>query len=146
MTGICKHHEIQYRKAFKASRKKATPARLAILEVLEHAKTPLSAEEIRKALPGNKSDLVTVYRNLELLKNSGWVIAVNLGHQAAYYELADLKHHHHLVCENCGRIAEMDNCEARILSKESLKTKGFARVLRHSLEYFGVCNQCSKNN
>jgi len=146
MQGICRQHEAEYRQAFRAGQKKTTPARLAILEVLEHAGKPISAEEIKGSLPKGTADLATVYRNLDMLKENGWVSLVNISSQAAYYELSRLKHHHHLVCEGCGKIEEIPGCPARNIPSGSLKSKGFAKVLRHSLEYFGVCDRCSKKN
>jgi Fe2+ or Zn2+ uptake regulation protein len=146
MTGVCKNHESHYRQVFKASRQKATPARLAILEALEHASQPLSAEEIKDLLPKGRTDLATVYRNLEMLKDNGWVSSLNISSQTAYYELAKLKHHHHLVCEGCGRMESLAECRASQLSQNFVRQKGFAQVFRHSLEYFGLCKKCVKNN
>jgi len=146
MTGVCKNHENQYRQAFKTSRQKATPARLAILEALEHSKQPLSAEKIKELLPKGRTDLATVYRNLEMLKENGWVASLNISNQTAYYELAKLKHHHHLVCESCGRMEFLAECRASQLPQKLVRQKGFAQVFRHSLEYFGLCKKCVENN
>ena len=146
MTGICKQHETHYRQAFKSSRQRATPARLAILEVLEHTRYPLSADEIKGALPKGKTDLATVYRNLEMLKEKGWVSVLNISSQTVYYELSKLEHHHHLVCESCGRTEALAGCKAAELTKNFLNQKGFARIARHSLEYFGLCKECERIN
>lgn len=146
MTGVCKQHENHYRQAFKTCREKATPARLAILEVLEHSNRPLSAEEIKLRLPRGKTDLATIYRNLEMLKEKKWVSALNISSQTAYYELSRHKHHHHLVCEGCGRIEALAECRAGKFSEKVLKQKGFAQIIRHSLEYFGQCKNCARNN
>ena len=146
MRTICKNHEFQYREAFRQVRQKATPARLAILEVLEHVEKPFSAEEIKTALGSRSIDLATVYRNLELLRANGWVLPVNLDSQTAYYELARREHHHHVVCEVCGQVAELADCGLAGIPKRLFKKIGFAKITRHSLEYFGLCQKCAIKN
>lgn len=143
MMAACKIHEIQYRQAFRKLGQKVTPARLAILEVLEHANKPFSVEEIKSVLADVKVDLATVYRNLELFKANGWVFSVNLDSQISYYELARRGHHHHLICEVCGQVAEMVDCGVKAISKHFFRKMGFAKITRHSLEYFGLCQKCS---
>lgn len=142
METVCKLHETQYRQAFRKLGQKVTPARLAILEVLEHTNKPFSAEEVKVALADKKVDLATIYRNLELFKANGWVFSVNLDSQISYYELTKRGHHHHLVCEACGQIAELADCRVRVISKHFFRKKGFAKITRHNLEYFGLCQKC----
>ncbi|CAN5559161.1 Fur family transcriptional regulator [soil metagenome] len=114
---------------------KATPQRVAVLEALE-AEQHQSLEGIRKRCP--KVGLVTVYRTLDLLGRLGLVRRLDLG-DGPRYELAE-NHHHHLICELCGRISEFDECPLDI-QRLPLRKSGF-EPHSHSLEVYGQCAEC----
>jgi Fur family ferric uptake transcriptional regulator len=122
-----------------------TPGRIALLMFLKKAIKPLSAGDIQKKL-GHKMDKVTVYRALEDFAISKIVAKINLQDTATYYEfLHEDHHHHHIVCEKCGKIEDIENCNQTNLQKEILKhSKSFTTINSHSLEFFGVCKACSK--
>lgn len=121
---------------------KATPGRLALLEVLYSAKSPRSIAKIMREL-GGKIDRVTAYRALAAMEKTGLVRKVNLEHGHADYELA-LDDHHHLVCTACGRLEDFGGCDLRGLERKALKqSKYFAEIRQHSLEFFGLCKACA---
>lgn len=96
---------------------------------------------------GNKSiHQVTVYRILHALKHAGIVTQVDFRHGRSYYELRDEQHdHHHIVCVKCGRVEDFVGCDYERLAAKALKqARGFATIVSHSLELFGMCNTCSK--
>lgn len=122
---------------------KATPKRLALLELLQKSKKPLSIQEITKGLRGKKMDQVTAYRILDVLEKIGLVRKVDLQHGHADYELAN-DDHHHIVCTRCGKIEDFEGCELEALTKKiARKSKSFPIIQRHSLEFFGVCRSCA---
>lgn len=125
---------------------KATPGRVAILHALEISRKPLSIPEVAKQLPSTLN-LTTIYRALEALTLSGFVRKVNLRHAHAHYELViGVKHHHHVICEHCGLIEDIENCNTQILERVALKkSKRFASLESHSLEFFGTCRKCAKS-
>ena len=88
---------------------KATPSRLAILDVFKRTRNPMSAQEIMDALPQG-TDQATVYRTLKSLKEKGLIRQIDLRHNHAHYELADIAEHHHLICLRCGRIEKVEHC------------------------------------
>ena len=120
----------------RASGYKATPQRLAVLEALA-AEQHQSLEGIRGRCPG--VGMVTVYRTLGLLSGLGLVRRLDLG-SGPRYELAE-DHHHHLVCEGCGKVTEFEHCplDLRGLSGAS----GDFRIRAHSLEVYGTCAECA---
>lgn len=124
---------------------RATPGRLSMLQVLAMADQPLAIPEIVRELKGRLNQ-VTVYRALESLCEVGIVRRVDMQHAHAHYELAEgEKHHHHLICKNCGRIEDVERCDAKDIEKTVLqKSKQFAVIENHSLEFFGTCKKCSK--
>jgi Fur family ferric uptake transcriptional regulator len=124
---------------------KATPARLAILELFESAGCKaLNAEEIHTRLRTKKIDLVTVYRTLTSFEERGIFNRVDLHKDSVCYELAK-HHHHHIVCTACGLIEGFDACNIDQLSKKALASSSkFKAISQHSLELFGVCKSCAK--
>jgi Fur family transcriptional regulator, ferric uptake regulator len=120
---------------------KNTPSRLAILSVLEKGKYPLDALQVYKAVKNN-TDLATVYRTLETFSENGLVDKFDLEEGKYRYEIKK-KHHHHLVCEACGRIEDIFSNDVFALEKE-IKSKYEFLVKRHALEFFGLCRSCQK--
>ncbi|OGG30076.1 hypothetical protein A2973_02495 [Candidatus Gottesmanbacteria bacterium RIFCSPLOWO2_01_FULL_49_10] len=118
-----------------------TTPRRRILDVLPA--TPTSAQELFGMLrrKGVKSDLVTVYRTLDLFTRLGLVQKTQFGDQTARYELVGATgHHHHLVCEQCGSIEDVPLDEQMLLGQVGKKSK--FQVTRHTLEFFGRCIKC----
>lgn len=121
---------------------RATYGRVALLAALERARKPLRVEMAAKAVRG-KLDLANAYRALEALRKAGLVRRVDLGHTHAHYELAEGKHHHHLVCDSCGKVADVEIQEREMERTALLATRDFKSVRAHSLEFFGLCNACA---
>ena len=122
-----------------------TPARIALLSFLSHLKKPLTAADIQKDMV-YKMDKVTLYRALEDFVQSKIVGKINLHDNVTHYEfLHNGHHHHHIVCEKCGKIEDIEHCNQASLQKEVLKhSKNFTVINSHSLEFFGICKVCSK--
>jgi Fur family ferric uptake transcriptional regulator len=122
---------------------RATPRRISLLSTLGAASTPLTVPEVRKNMK-KSIDAVTVYRALEAFTLSGIVRRVDLQHSHAHYELvAGKKHHHHLVCSDCGSVEDIAMCAPEPLQKAVLKkSKGFSSIISHSMEFFGICRKC----
>lgn len=122
-----------------------TRARSAVLTVLTTRPHPLRAEEIHRALRDPRINLSSVYRALRLFHTLRIVRRVELGDGAARYELADdyRAHHHHLVCDACGRIEDVAACpvDEAGLKRQIRRRIGFA-IRSHVLELFGLCRSC----
>lgn len=124
---------------------KATPARVAILEILKKSKTPRTIEEIQKSLEKRSINLVTVYRSLHSLHKSSIVRRIDFQHGHAHYELAGTSDHHHLVCIKCDRVEDFGDCGAEEMVRRAIKSsRHFSRVRDHSFELFGLCKSCVK--
>jgi Fe2+ or Zn2+ uptake regulation protein len=124
---------------------RVTTGRVALLMFLKQSKKPLTAGEIQKGM-NSRIDKVTLYRALEDFTKSKIVGKIKLQDTAIYYEFFHKDHHHHhIVCENCGKIEDIEHCEQTNLQKEVLKSsKNFSIINSHSLEFFGVCKSCNK--
>lgn len=122
---------------------KATPGRVALLTLLKSSKEPMSIQELMKKTKGVSLDQATVYRILTVLEEIGAVKQVNLRHGHVDYEYVDPKDHHHIICIKCKRVENISDIDAPDLSRRALqKTKSFARITAHSLEFFGICKKC----
>ena len=123
----------------KLSGLKNTPSRLAILSVLKDEERPLNALEIFE-LVSHKADLATVYRTLETFCDNGLINKLEFGEGKFRYEIKK-KHHHHLICTECGKIEDVEGEFMKKMEEEIYKDKQF-KVKYHSLEFFGVCKDC----
>lgn len=121
---------------------KATRGRLAVLDILKRNPKPVDASGIRVKLKrsGITIDLVTVYRTLDTLCEKMLVRRVEFGEGKYRYELAR-DDHHHLICEKCGEVEDIALCPVADLEKDINQRQKFL-VKRHSLEFFGLCQQC----
>lgn len=112
-----------------------TKARKAVMEIFDEAKFPLTAMEVNKNLDVNKT---TIYRELEFLVAQNFLNEVNFGDGSLRFEKTK-HHHHHLVCDNCGKVQEIELDEKKLFN--SLSRKNF-EITRHNLEFFGLCQNC----
>lgn len=124
---------------------RVTKGRVTLLSFLMHRNMPLSVGDIQKEI-NYTIDKVTLYRALEDFTSSKIVTKINLQDSATYYEfLHKDHHHHHIICEKCGKIEDIENCNQTNLQKEVFKSsKYFSVINSHSLEFFGICKACCK--
>jgi len=119
-----------------------TPQREAILRVLQDADRPLSVEEIWTRMAQHRSGIPTVYRNLERFVREGWAESVLGPDQVMrFVRCRSLNHHHHLACEVCGRMVEVEGCGIEPSLQAMGRSSGF-RITRHQLNVYGVCPDC----
>ncbi|MDO8565582.1 MAG: transcriptional repressor [Candidatus Moranbacteria bacterium] len=123
-----------------------TKTRKALIEVFFRYEVPLSAQDISRELSKIQRAVnkTTVYRELERLREIGIIGAVQLGDRKQYYELALRRHHHHLICLRCAVVEDIDMDERALLGQEKrIQGEKHFTILRHSLEFFGLCKMCS---
>ena len=134
-----------------------TQGREAILNVLATAKEHLSAEDIYiKAYTAYPAiGLTSVYRTLEVLVSTGLVYKFDFGEGRARYEISEgprgERHHHHLVCTDCGRIVDYTDFideELALLKKTEveLSKKYNFKIINHLVQFYGFCNKCRRRN
>lgn len=124
---------------------KVTPARLAVLSYLQRADQPLTVEHIHDHLQTEhteKADRATIYRMLDTFYTKGLATRLEFGEGKYRYEVVG-EDHHHLICEQCGSVTDISDCNIGALEKDITKKKGF-RVKRHALEFYGTCSSCQR--
>jgi Fur family ferric uptake transcriptional regulator len=122
-----------------------TPQRMMVLSAIENSDNHISAEEIYAQIVVKylNVNISTVYRTLELLKRLGLVTETDLGGGRVRYHSAEKGHHHHLVCEKCGTIIDIDESTLARLQDVLLHRYNFSARLSH-LAIFGLCINCSE--
>lgn len=121
---------------------KLTPARLAVVEVLESNPEHLSHNQI--LVEGQKIyrklSRATVYRTMDLLVELKLLRPLYLNDPTQRFVSA-AGGHHHLICTNCNTIYEFDHCTVDQLSKELAERYHF-QIRNHLLEFQGLCQNC----
>lgn len=124
-------------------KQRITKPRLDVLKVLNDNKKPLTISEIHSKLKSNNVDLATVYRIIKLYLELNILTEIDFREEFKRYELTFKRnHHHHIVCNVCGKIEDINICEIEEIENKFLK-KGYKEV-SHSLEFFGICPNCNK--
>jgi Fur family transcriptional regulator, ferric uptake regulator len=120
-------------------------ARQRIIDLLAYENCALSAVEIEEILrhQGKPTARASIYRVLDLLVDHGLVERVMIGQGLARFEriLPDGEHHHHLVCERCGRLMAFDDPELEE-AIDSLPERLGLRVEHHEVVLRGACFDC----
>lgn len=120
-----------------------TPQRAMILSAIENSDDHISAEEIYAQIVVKypQVNISTVYRTLDLLKQLGLVTETDLGGGRFRYHPVDKGHHHHLVCQECGNIIDLDEVLLTDLKETIRREYDFIAELKH-LAILGRCAKC----
>lgn len=120
-----------------------TTQRQIILEELGKVTTHPTANEVydmvRKRLP--RIGLGTVYRNLELMAESGIILKLEVGGTQKRFD-ATIDPHYHIRCINCGKV---DDIEMPVMSEINQAAEDLSQyqVLGHHIEFSGLCCECN---
>jgi Fur family ferric uptake transcriptional regulator len=120
-----------------------TPQRMLVLAAIANSDHHISAEEIYAQVVARYPhvNISTIYRTLDLLNRLGLATETDLGGGRVRYHPVGKGHHHHLVCQECGRIIDLDESVLRPLKEALLQEYRFDADLRH-LGIFGRCTEC----
>jgi Fur family ferric uptake transcriptional regulator len=120
-------------------------ARDAVIELLDTQSCALSALEIEDALrDGRRVGRASIYRVLDELVSLALVTRVDVGDGVARYEpqrTHDAEHHHHLVCDDCGRLTPFQD-DALEQAIRKLAARVAFDVSDHDVTLHGCCEHC----
>jgi Fur family transcriptional regulator, ferric uptake regulator len=120
-------------------------ARERVIELLASKPCALSAVEIEDELRslGRPTGRASIYRVLDLLVEHGLAERLEVGDGQARFERShpDGAHHHHLVCDRCGRLVAFDDpgLERAI---DRLSDRLGVRIDSHDVLLRGACQRC----
>jgi Fur family peroxide stress response transcriptional regulator len=114
----------------------------AILKVLRSTSSHPDADwiydQVRKEIPN--VSLATIYRNLRLLKEAGYIHQVDFSSEHGRFD-GNIGAHYHLRCEKCGSIIDLNEPIHRSIEKRVARKTGF-KITGHRLEVIGLCPEC----
>ena len=124
---------------------RSTRQRAAVSALLAETDEFRSAQELHDLLRrnGEAVGLTTVYRTLQALADAGEVDVLRTDDGESVYRRCSAGHHHHLVCRSCGRTVEVAGPTVEHWADQVAAEHGFTDV-RHTLEIFGTCADCSQ--
>ena len=122
-----------------------TTQRQVILEELGKVTSHPTASEVydmvRRRLP--KIGLGTVYRNLELMADSGMILKLEVGGTQKRFD-ADTSTHYHIRCNSCGKVDDIALPVQSTINSAAQDVSNY-KILSHHIEFIGVCATCRKS-
>ncbi|WP_411914014.1 Fur family transcriptional regulator [Acidipropionibacterium timonense] len=125
--------------------RRTTKQRTAMSDLFDDESAFLTAQQVHDQLRarGVSVGLATVYRNLQSMTEDGELDAIRTEDGEMTYRRCSQKHHHHLVCRNCGTAVEIgpdpaiEDWAASIAARHGFSQTG------HEFELFGLCADCT---
>ncbi|ATF65808.1 MULTISPECIES: peroxide-responsive transcriptional repressor PerR [Streptococcus] len=119
-----------------------TETRKAVIDFIIQSHDHPSADMIYQALlPAFPNmSLATVYNNLKVLIDEGFVSELKVRNDTTTYY--DFMGHQHLnvICEKCGRIADMD-LDLPDVQQEAADQTGY-QITKSQMVVYGICPDC----
>jgi Fur family transcriptional regulator, ferric uptake regulator len=118
---------------------RVTPLRRRLVHLFASSGHWYSAQELSEAAEtaGLRPGRATVYRLIEALIQAGLCRPFSRSGRMTRYVFCAPEHHHHMICLECGRVADVATC------KVTAPDSSFA-VEEHSVDFFGRCAACQK--
>ncbi len=130
--------------ALRTAGERITVSRRAMIRMFVSANTPLTATDVLSSLSRSRVSVnkTTVYRELQFLREKGFIRALQFDERNKRYELVPSEHRHHLICTACKKIDDivLDH-DLDQVERTLAKNKRF-KVQRHALEFYGLCGEC----
>ena len=116
-------------------------SRRKVVELLGEQTCAITALEADSRLEG--VGRASVYRAIDQLEDLGLIQKIDVGGDSAAYEKVDPRghHHHHLVCNRCGRVIpfEDEDLESAI---HSISVRDDFQIESHDITLRGICRAC----
>ena len=121
-----------------------TKQRQTVLRAIRESDKHLTANEVfdaaRQLLPG--ISFATVYNSLNYLKKEGLISEIRFGTNANLYD-RKLTRHDHAICNNCGKLVDLELSIPRKLLEEAANRSKF-KPETIELTLRGLCPECSE--
>jgi Fur family transcriptional regulator, ferric uptake regulator len=126
---------------------RVSAARRLVLEALFTAQAPVTAEAIADGLGDRlpRSDLASVYRNLDTLEQIGMVRHFHLGHGAGLYALAGRHEDGYAACGRCGSHLPLPSAVVARMADFLRAATGYEAELSH-FPIVGRCPDCEERH
>ena len=127
------------------SQPEITDRQKQLLGELQKCDDELTSQELYRSLHTGEFSmgLATVYRNLQVLIKLGLVRSRHLPTGEVLYAPVE-RDIHHLTCVSCGETTPLEGCPVKTMNTPKKISQKF-ELLFHTLEYFGLCQDCSQS-
>lgn len=128
---LLKHHQL-----------KATPQRMAIIELMHHA-GHISIDDLYQAIREKFASisLATLYKNVHTMMNVSLIREVKIPGQKTKYEI-EKEAHAHVMCKSCGELKDIP-FNPNSLLKTSMDISNY-QTEEVSIVISGTCPECQK--
>jgi len=123
--------------------RRQTWQRVAVREALEGSLGFVSAQTLHQTMrtEGSPIGLATVYRALADLASDGVADHLQQGGESLYRACSSQKHHHHLICRECGATVEISAAPVEAWARATAAEHGYTEP-EHVVDVFGRCPDC----
>jgi Fur family ferric uptake transcriptional regulator len=135
----------ELRSAVRASGLRATPSRLAVLEIVRASAAPMSHGNVADRLQSHAWDRATIYRNLIDLAEAGLLRRTDVGDHVWRFEAVSGEHdaaHPHFVCTECGTVECLPDLELAMPTKRARAPRAL-KQRQVEVHVRGLCDACS---
>jgi Fur family ferric uptake transcriptional regulator len=134
----------EVRDAVRTSGLRATPSRIAVLELVRANDSPMSHADAADHLSSQGWDRATIYRNLTDLAEAGLLRRTDVGDHVWRFEALEpgddpKASHAHFVCTECGTIECLPELE---LTSKRAKAPRAVRQRQVEVHVRGLCDAC----
>jgi len=121
---------------------KATPQRVAIIELMDHS-GHISIDELYRDIRKKfvSISLATLYKNIHSMMSANLIREVKISGQKDKYEMEKASHAH-IVCKACGELKDVP-FDPALLMEETIKISDY-RADEVSIVISGVCPKCKE--
>src|SRR5215831_11394757 len=137
----------ELRGAVRAKGLRATPSRLAVLELLRASDSPMSHGDVADRLASQAWDRATIYRNLTDLTEVGLLSRTDVGDHVWRFEVhqeglrGHQNEHPHFMCTDCGEVSCLRGVNIRISAAPGVPRALSAKNVEVQLK--GLCDRCA---
>jgi Fur family ferric uptake transcriptional regulator len=131
--------------ALDAAGLRLTEPRRAVAALIAEREGPFTAADLLDDARTRRLGIgrATVFRALDAFNELKVVERIDLPNGDHAYVGCEPAHHHHVVCERCGRTTEIDDVGIRDIV-DSIEHRTGYRIDTHRVELFGRCPDCAK--
>mgnify|MGYP002632520651 CR=1 FL=1 len=124
---------------------RCTAARIAVIQCLDAAESPMTPVDVVDALGEYGFDKSTIYRSLTELNGTGIVVRLDLGDAVRRFELLSLEsdgasEHPHFMCIDCGKVVCMSGFDVELKGRSK---KARAPGIMSEVLVRGHCHDCA---
>lgn len=127
---------------------KLTNARRTVIEILEASHGHITSADVLERVNAADPSIgrASVFRTLDLLTRLGIVRPTYIASSMTpNYVLLPDGHHHHIICTNCGKTIEFEDCGLDDMARQ-LEDRLNVKLTGHMLEFYGLCADCQEND